>query len=36
MGGVGISDCSVFTLTVEAASDLSHFSTDLKEAKGWE
>jgi hypothetical protein len=36
MGGVGISDCSVFTLTAGAASDLSHFSADLKEAKGWE
>lgn len=36
MGGIGVSDCSVFTLTAGTASDLGQFSADLTAAKGWE
>jgi hypothetical protein len=36
MGGIGISDCSVFSVTAGTASDLSHFSADLSAAKGWD
>jgi hypothetical protein len=36
MGGVGFSDCSVFTVTAGTASDMSHFNADFSAANGWE